>query len=123
MSLHLPGDGRNDRKSATRRALLEAALTVFGEKGYHGAAVDDIVDKAGRSKGAAYFHFPSKEAIFRALIRELGKQTPCFRFLCGCTLGLHCANVVQLEVGCGTRFLHPLSDFPDVQKTIPGRMF
>ena len=53
MGLHLPGDGRNDRKSATRRALLEAALTVFGEKGYHGAAVDDIVDKAGRSKGAA----------------------------------------------------------------------
>ena len=74
MDLHLPGDGRNDRKGATRRALLEAALTVFGEKGYHGAAVDEIVDKAGRSKGAAYFHFPSKEAIFRALIRELGKH-------------------------------------------------
>ena len=44
--------------------MLEAALNVFGEKGYHGAAVDEIVDRAGRSKGAAYFHFPSKAAIF-----------------------------------------------------------
>lgn len=74
MDLYLPGSGRKDRKGATRRALLEAALNVFGEKGYHGAAVDEIVDRAGRSKGAAYFHFPSKEAMFRALVRELGNH-------------------------------------------------
>ena len=74
LSLRLPGRASADRKGATRRALLEAALNVFGEKGYHGAAVDDIVDRAGRSKGAAYFHFPSKAAIFRALVRELAGQ-------------------------------------------------
>ena len=74
MSLRLPRRASNGRKDATRLALLEAALNVFGEKGYHGAAVDDIVDRAGRSKGAAYFHFPSKAAIFRALVRELANQ-------------------------------------------------
>ena len=74
MSLRLPRRSSTGRKDATRHALLEAALNVFGEKGYHGAAVDDIVDRAGRSKGAAYFHFPSKAAIFRALVRELANQ-------------------------------------------------
>ncbi len=74
MSLRLPRRSSSGRKDATRIALLEAALNVFGEKGYHGAAVDDIVDRAGRSKGAAYFHFPSKAAIFRALVRELANQ-------------------------------------------------
>lgn len=69
--MRLPGASRSNKRNATRRALLEAALNVFGEKGYQGAAVDDIVSQAGRSKGAAYFHFPSKEAIFRSLVREL----------------------------------------------------
>ena len=71
MRLRLPGASRSKKRDATRRALLEAALNVFGEKGYQGTAVDDIVSRAGRSKGAAYFHFPSKEAIFRSLVREL----------------------------------------------------
>ena len=74
VSLRLPRRSSTGRKDATRHALLEAALNVFGEKGYHGAAVDEIVDRAGRSKGAAYFHFPSKAAIFRALVRELASQ-------------------------------------------------
>ena len=74
MRLHLPGERNTSKRDATRRALLEAALNVFGEKGYHGAAVDDIVTRAGRAKGTAYFHFPSKEAIFRALVRELASM-------------------------------------------------
>ena len=74
MQLRLPGARRSTKRDATRRALLESALNVFGEKGYHRAAVDDIVSRAGRSKGTAYFHFPSKEAIFRALVRELASN-------------------------------------------------
>ena len=74
MILRLPHRSSAGRKDLTRHALLEAALNVFGEKGYHGAAVDEIVDRAGRSKGAAYFHFNSKAAIFRALVRELAGQ-------------------------------------------------
>ncbi len=58
-------------KEATRQRLLDAAETVFADKGYHGAAVDDIARVSDSSKGGFYFHFPNKEAIFLALIDSL----------------------------------------------------
>ncbi len=54
----------------TRSRILQAALNVFSTKGYHAARVDDIVDAADASKGAVYFHFPSKESIFLALVDQ-----------------------------------------------------
>jgi len=56
---------------ATRDKILQAALEVFAEKGYHRALVDDIVRVSHTSKGAVYHHFPNKEAIFLALVDEL----------------------------------------------------
>lgn len=58
-------------KAATRDRILQAALQVFAEKGYHRAAVDDIVRASATSKGAVYHHFPNKEALFMALVDEL----------------------------------------------------
>ncbi len=58
-------------KEATRQRLLDAAETVFADKGYHGAAVDDIARASDSSKGGFYFHFPNKEAIFLALVDSL----------------------------------------------------
>lgn len=55
---------------ATRRRLLEAAIQVFARKGYYGTTVDDIVAECGSSKGAFYFHFESKEALFLRLVEE-----------------------------------------------------
>jgi AcrR family transcriptional regulator len=55
---------------ATRDRILQAALEVFAEKGYHGALVDDIVRASRTSKGAVYHHFPNKEALFLALVDE-----------------------------------------------------
>lgn len=52
----------------TRTRILEAAALVFAQKGYHETRVDDIVTQSGSSKGSVYFHFPSKEKIFLALI-------------------------------------------------------
>lgn len=54
----------------TRDRILEAALSVFSHKGYHDARVDEIVEESQTSKGAVYFHFPSKEQIFLALVDE-----------------------------------------------------
>lgn len=54
----------------TRRRILDAALEVFSERGYHEAAVDDIVARADASKGTFYFHFPNKQGIFFALADE-----------------------------------------------------
>ena len=63
-----PGHGVAD---ATRERILEAASDVFADKGYYGAAVDDIVRVSDTSKGAFYFHFPNKRGIFVALLDHL----------------------------------------------------
>lgn len=55
---------------ATRRRLLDGAARVFARQGYHGTTVDDIVVECGSSKGAFYFHFDSKEALFLTLMEE-----------------------------------------------------
>jgi AcrR family transcriptional regulator len=52
------------RRQVTRSRLLEAAFTVFAAQGYTGATIDAIVQAAGYSKGAFYFHFSSKEEVF-----------------------------------------------------------
>src|SRR3972149_4293641 len=58
----------------TRQRILDAAIEVFAEKGYHDTAVDDIVRASDTSKGAVYFHFPNKQGIFLVLIDELTKM-------------------------------------------------
>jgi AcrR family transcriptional regulator len=62
------------RKIATREKILEAALAVFAQKGYHRTIVDDIVRVSGTSKGAVYHHFPNKEALFLALVDEFASH-------------------------------------------------
>jgi TetR/AcrR family transcriptional regulator, fatty acid metabolism regulator protein len=57
-------------KDVTRDRILRSALDVFADKGYHRAAVDDIVRASGTSKGAVYHHFATKEAIFVALVDD-----------------------------------------------------
>ena len=63
---------RSTAETATRDRLLQAAMDVFASKGYHGAVVDDIVAASDTSKGAFYHYFPSKQAIFLALMDALG---------------------------------------------------
>lgn len=58
-------------KAATRERILQAAMEVFGERGYQATSMDEIARRAGSSKGGVYFHFPNKQAIFEALITEL----------------------------------------------------
>ncbi|WMX45694.1 ScbR family autoregulator-binding transcription factor [Streptomyces roseicoloratus] len=54
----------------TREVLLRAAAEVFGEVGYPGASITKIIDRAGVTTGAVYFHFRSKEGLARAVIQE-----------------------------------------------------
>ena len=58
------------RKEARPQEILEAALGVFAEKGFAAARMDDIAARAGVSKGTIYLYFDSKEAVFKALVRE-----------------------------------------------------
>ncbi|MFF4604373.1 ScbR family autoregulator-binding transcription factor [Streptomyces sp. NPDC001339] len=59
-----------ERAIQTRRTVLEAAAAVFGEYGYERASLAEILKRAGVTKGALYFHFPSKEALALAVINE-----------------------------------------------------
>ncbi len=58
------------RAQNRQQRILDAAFQVFSRKGYRDASVDDIAGVSGTSKGGVYFHFPSKEAIFLALLNR-----------------------------------------------------
>jgi AcrR family transcriptional regulator len=53
-----------------RDAILDAAAAVFTERGYGGATVDAILERAGLSKGAFYWHFESKDELMLAVLAE-----------------------------------------------------
>ena len=66
---------RAQRKEMTRELLLDAAIEVFAEKGYHGASLDDVAEAAGFTKGAVYSNFTRKADLFRALLeRETSRR-------------------------------------------------
>jgi TetR/AcrR family acrAB operon transcriptional repressor len=54
----------------TRRAVLTAALEVFGERGYAAATLGAIATRAGLTRGAVYHHFADKGELFLAAINE-----------------------------------------------------
>jgi AcrR family transcriptional regulator len=62
---------RSQHAEATRRAVLAAARSLFGKKGYAQTSVDEIADAARVTKGAVYHHFAGKEALFRAVLAEV----------------------------------------------------
>lgn len=73
MSVQEQGQGVpvTEKGRATRRALLAAAEEVFGESGYTGASVAEIVRRAGVAQGTFYVYFPDKRAAFEELVRVL----------------------------------------------------
>ena len=55
-------------------AILEAALSLFGERGYHSVGMDDIGALVGVSGPAIYRHFPNKAALLAAVVESEGAQ-------------------------------------------------
>ncbi|WGX95452.1 TetR/AcrR family transcriptional regulator [Nocardioides sp. L-11A] len=62
------------RAEATRARLLEAAVTAFAEKGFHGTTTRDIAGAAGMSPAAVYVHHRSKEELLFLISREGHQQ-------------------------------------------------
>lgn len=58
------------QKDAKRTAMMQAAVRVFAQKGYHAATVRDIVSEADVAIGTFYFYFPDKETLFVHLFEE-----------------------------------------------------
>lgn len=61
-------DGRQERSVYRREAILKAATIEFAEQGLAGARVDRIASQAGANKQGLYYHFGSKEALFKAVL-------------------------------------------------------
>lgn len=61
-----------------RTSLLSKAAPLFREKGPDGVGIDEVMGRAGLTRGAFYAHFPSKEAVF---IESLRQNTPVLRNL------------------------------------------
>lgn len=59
-------DGRRER----RDAILQAAISLFAQRGFADAGISDIARAAGVSHGTVFLYFTSKEALFRAAVLE-----------------------------------------------------
>ncbi|MCP2167786.1 TetR/AcrR family transcriptional regulator [Goodfellowiella coeruleoviolacea] len=59
---------REEQKNLTRNRVLDAAVTVFAEKSFVGATMEDIARAAGVTRATVYAHFPGKNEIIRALL-------------------------------------------------------
>ena len=57
---------------ARRQGILEAAADVLGRLGFEATRIDDVAKDAGVAKGLLYKHFPSKDALFEALLERQG---------------------------------------------------
>jgi len=65
---------RTARGERTLRKILDAALEEFGEKGFGEGSIVGITSRAKVALGTFYTYFDSKEAVFRALVRDMSEQ-------------------------------------------------
>jgi AcrR family transcriptional regulator len=61
---------RERRKEARPGELLDAALDLFVEKGFAATRAEEVAARAGVSKGTLFLYFPTKEELFKAVVRE-----------------------------------------------------
>lgn len=61
--------GRTPSRSSAKERILDAALEVFSQKGFHTATTEEIAERAGVGKGTLYRHFETKERLFAELVR------------------------------------------------------
>ena len=59
---------QEERKAETRARLLTAAAQLFAEQGIDAVSVDAVAESAGRTSGAVYAHFGSKQGLLLALL-------------------------------------------------------
>jgi AcrR family transcriptional regulator len=72
MALDTPPDTkrRSRRKEARPTEIVEAALALFTERGFAATRLEDVAAGAGIGKGTIYLYFPTKEELFRAVVRH-----------------------------------------------------
>lgn len=61
---------RSESQQATRERILHAAAVVFARKGFYGASVEEITERAGLSRGAFYSNFGDKDELLLAVLEH-----------------------------------------------------
>ncbi len=64
---------RQARAEQTRAAIIDAALSLFGEKGFEAATMRGIAERAGVSLGSAYYYFESKEHLIQGFYDQVSE--------------------------------------------------
>jgi AcrR family transcriptional regulator len=63
-----------ERGQATRALLIDVATRLFAERGYDGTSIEAVLAEASISRGSLYHHFAGKEAMFLAVLDEVGSR-------------------------------------------------
>lgn len=63
-------ESRAEKQARTRAELLETAAAVFAQRGYEGATIEEIAERAGYSHGAVYSNFAGKDDLFLAVFED-----------------------------------------------------
>jgi len=61
---------KQERAEETQQRIMQAALVCFSRKGYQATSVAEICEAAGVTKGAFFYHFPTKQSLFLALLES-----------------------------------------------------
>lgn len=71
----MSGETLSEKKDNTIRQILEAAATIFAKKGFAGARVDEIAEKAGVNKATIYYHIGDKRALYGRILHDIFSMT------------------------------------------------
>ncbi len=102
-----PGTRWQRRKDARPAEILAAALTCFKERGFTATRLEEVAAKAGVTKGTIYLYYPSKEELFKAVVR--GELVPNIERLEAAILDAPIPATVMLEQLCTTWAQHIVS--------------
>jgi AcrR family transcriptional regulator len=102
-----------ERSRATRAALLASGRALFAERGFAGTAREEIVVRAGVTRGALHHHFGTKQDLFAAVFEEL-EQDLAARIATAAMAGANPRD--RLRLGCH-EFLDAALD-PAVQRIV-----
>lgn len=99
---------------ATRRALVAAGISAFGEHGFEAASVRDITAEAGVNQGAITYHFGGKEGLYRAVLEAVRDRVGAQPLLDAAGVGRHApGEVVRLFL---RQMLAPLAEGPGARR-------
>lgn len=102
-----------EQSEATRRALLDEARLLFADRGFADTPTEEIVQRARVTRGALYYHFKDKTALFAAVVEEM--ETEVTQKVAEVALGS--GGVWEGLIGASDRFLDLCLD-PGVRRVL-----